>query len=25
VKTVLTIIEKDEHTNEQAGWTGTAQ
>ena len=25
VKTVLTVIAKDEETNEQAGWTGSAQ
>ncbi|MHA7283633.1 DUF6457 domain-containing protein [Arthrobacter sp. TMS2-4] len=25
VKTVLTVIEKDEQTEEQKGWTGTAQ
>jgi hypothetical protein len=24
-KTVLTVIEKDEETQEQAGWTGSAQ
>ncbi len=25
VKTVLTVVRKDEETNEQAGWTGSAQ